>query len=286
MESQNIFPYARQFSPVQWLEKLVESVENRIVDGIEFPAFPDPVVQAQFVGHSGEETLRAIFPFYKAILDTLQDNSSPLRPQSRVLDFGCGWGRIARFFYRDVFPENLFLSDHYHLAIDLCRSTGMYGNLILNPSAPPSCFRDEHFDLIFAFSVFSHLSEPMANQWIEELCRILKPGGYLVFTTQMRSFIAYCDQVRNGPVTSDWHLALSRSFTDMESAYGAYDAGQFLFEHQYTGPQAPPPFYGDALVPRGYIEKHWTSGLELKVFSDDWATLPQTFVAMQKKQAG
>jgi 2-polyprenyl-3-methyl-5-hydroxy-6-metoxy-1,4-benzoquinol methylase len=283
MESHELFSYASKLTPEQWLEKLVDSVHGSQRDSLVLPTFPDPKIQEQFVGHSGEQALRTIFPFYRMILRSLEEKQLPLKAQSQVLDFGCGWGRIARFFYRDVFSQNLFLSDHYQKAIDLCKSTGMYGNLILNPSAPPSCFRDKHFDLIFAFSVFSHLSENMAVQWIKELTRVLKPGGFLIFTTQMRSFIEYCRQIRSGELLTDWHVALSKSFVDMESAYHDYDAGKFLFEHHYTGPSAPPPFYGEALIPRGYIEKNWNRELELIEFSDDWENLPQAYVVLRKR---
>ena len=40
--------------------------------------------------------------FYKAIKSQLEIQGIVLTKDSHVLDFGVGWGRYMRFFYRDV----------------------------------------------------------------------------------------------------------------------------------------------------------------------------------------
>jgi SAM-dependent methyltransferase len=47
---------------------------------------------------------------------------------------------------------------------------------------PPLPYADCSFDLVYAFSIFTHLSVDLADRWIAELVRILKPGGYAWFT--------------------------------------------------------------------------------------------------------
>ncbi len=42
---------------------------------------------------------------------------------------------------------------------------------------------DRSFDLVYSLSVFTHLTESVGLAWIEELTRVLKPGGHLVITT-------------------------------------------------------------------------------------------------------
>lgn len=37
-------------------------------------------------------------------------------------------------------------------------------------------------DLVYSYSVFTHLPEPMINAWVAELARVLKPGGLLLTT--------------------------------------------------------------------------------------------------------
>jgi hypothetical protein len=43
--------------------------------------------------------------------------------------------------------------------------------------------------MVYALSVFTHLSEPLQFHWIGELARVLKPGGYLVVTTHGESYL-------------------------------------------------------------------------------------------------
>ena len=62
---------------------------------------------------------------------------------------------------RDYFPK------------EFCVYTGC-----LNPHLP---FPDNHFDVIYGFSVFTHIKYLWDN-WILELRRVLKPGGLLIQT--------------------------------------------------------------------------------------------------------
>jgi SAM-dependent methyltransferase len=51
-----------------------------------------------------------------------------------------------------------------------------------SPERPPLPYEDEQFDFAFAISIWSHFSEPAALAWLEEMRRIVRPGGLLVFT--------------------------------------------------------------------------------------------------------
>src|SRR5207244_7454476 len=57
---------------------------------------------------------------------------------------------------------------------------------------PPLPYPDEHFDFLYAFSVFTHLSVELARRWIIELRRVVKPDGLLWFTIHGES---YCDRL-------------------------------------------------------------------------------------------
>ena len=101
---------------------------------------------------------------------------------SRVMDFGCGMGRtlvhfqeeakVAEIWGVDVdkdalapFEENLCPPMHAHMSnVD-----------------PPLPFEDSSFDLIWAISVWTHLTDN-ALPWLAEMHRILKPGGLSIPT--------------------------------------------------------------------------------------------------------
>jgi SAM-dependent methyltransferase len=55
-------------------------------------------------------------------------------------------------------------------------------------TAPHVPFEDRTFDLIYCGSVFTHISE-LAEAWLLELRRILRPGGYVYVTIHTRHTI-------------------------------------------------------------------------------------------------
>ena len=38
-------------------------------------------------------------------------------------------------------------------------------------------------DMVFAISVFTHLSENLSSEWMTEIMRVLKPGGIFLFSS-------------------------------------------------------------------------------------------------------
>ena len=40
----------------------------------------------------------------------------------------------------------------------------------------------DDFDLVYSYSVFTHLPEVMQRPWLDELVRVTRPGGHLLLT--------------------------------------------------------------------------------------------------------
>lgn len=265
-----------------WLEILIKSVQQQAVSGIELPGFPSEQIQATITGSSGEQTLREAFNFYREVKYYAAEMGIELRPNTRILDFGCGWGRVIRFFLKDVLADNLCGIDVDPEMIDLCKRFVRYGNYsVVNPM-PPTEFSDESIDIVYAYSVFSHLSEPVHIKWVEEFSRILKPGGILVATTQARFFIELLMSLRGKEHESLWYVAMANSFLGTETTLADYDDGKFIFSATGGGPALPSSFYGEAFIPRAYIEQEWTKYLTFRHFVDDPNRLPQALIVMQK----
>jgi SAM-dependent methyltransferase len=113
-----------------------------------------------------------------------------LAQTSAVLDFGCGCGRVMRWF-RD-FDGDLAGSDVSSDAVEWCRAN-LDGRFETNGLAPPLAFADESFDLVYALSVFTHLTADLQLAWRDEVRRVLRPGGRLLLTTHGRAYLARLD---------------------------------------------------------------------------------------------
>ena len=138
---------------------------------------PPDDIQADFVGSSNETALREAWNFYLLMADTRRRYGVELGRNTNVLDFGCGWGRFARMFFRDVPPGNLWCADSWDLALDTCRQTGVPGHLVKVDQLPPASLPSDHFDTAFAYSVFSHLSPAAHRAWEAEFARMVRSGG-------------------------------------------------------------------------------------------------------------
>jgi SAM-dependent methyltransferase len=106
-----------------------------------------------------------------------------LTANSRVLDFGCGCGRVATHF-RLKSEAELCGVDIDGEAIEWCRENlSDVADFRQNAIAPPLPFKDASFDFVYAISIFTHLPQRMETAWLTELRRVTKPGGFVLLTT-------------------------------------------------------------------------------------------------------
>jgi ubiquinone/menaquinone biosynthesis C-methylase UbiE len=102
----------------------------------------------------------------------------PVEGGSRVLDLGCGWGRMlkpvmdrgAHAIGLDISEEMLALSEK-HL-----RKNGYTPHLVRGDGTRLP-FRDNTFDMVYSFLVLQHLSKENGREIFNEVKRILKSSG-------------------------------------------------------------------------------------------------------------
>jgi SAM-dependent methyltransferase len=266
-----------------WLATLENSLVEPVQRGLTLPGFPAETTQKQFVGSAGQQSLRDGFKFYTTVQEYARSLNQPVGSGTRILDFGCGWSRILRCFLKNVRSDGLYGADVDPNIIAFCHAASRYCRYSVVPAVPPSGFPAEFFDLVYAYSVFSHLGEEAQLKWVKELARILKPNGILLVTTQGRGFIDFCASLRSQEtLETGWHRSLARSFVDRDQALKDYDEGRFLHSATGGGDFRPSSFYGETLIPKGYVERVWSSYLRLVEFRDDPQFLPQALIVMQK----
>jgi SAM-dependent methyltransferase len=266
-----------------WFGILADSITTPVQRGMTLPGFPAEATQQQFVGSAGRHSLLEAFNFYKVVKAYAETMGHSVNTHTRIMDFGCGWGRMLRFFLKDVNAKNLFGIDVDPNIIAFCQGAFAYGQFSVVPALPPVKFPTGFFDLIYGYSVFSHLNEDTHLKWIAEFSRVIKAGGLLLVTTQGRGFIDFCQTLRQqATFETEWHRALARSFVDRDQALNDYDAGTFLHSPSGGGDFRPSSFYGETLIPKRYVVDVWTKWLRFVDFRDDPQFLPQALVVMQK----
>jgi SAM-dependent methyltransferase len=116
------------------------------------------------------------------ILDAMATHQIALAPDARVLDFGCGCGRVFRHFAPQC-PGRIDGVDIDAEAIGWCQANLAAASTFHHSSEwPPLPFEDARFDLIYSVSVFTHLPETMQLAWLTELRRVAKPGAWLLLS--------------------------------------------------------------------------------------------------------
>lgn len=244
------------------------------------PGFPPEEVQYRFTGAAGDDTMREAFGFYQLVREILRSHRH--EPVESVLEFGCGWGRMIRLFLRDVEPANLWGVDCMPAAIDVCRDTNRHCNFRLIDPFPPTGLASNRFDLVYAYSVFSHLSEDAHERWLGEFTRILRPGGLLVATTRPREFILACAEIRARQEQRDWAQGAVQAFRDTADALMRYDRGEFMYEPLGGGDVLDKSFFGETCIPRQYVERNWVRHFDLVDYVDDRRRCLQNVIVVRK----
>jgi SAM-dependent methyltransferase len=108
-----------------------------------------------------------------------------------AFDFGCSSGRVLRVLAA-AHPEIAWHGcDPNAPAIAWAKENLPGIDFFVSDNAPPLPLEDTSLDLAYAISIWSHFAPDLAMRWFEEMRRIIRPGGYLVFTTHGFTSVAY-----------------------------------------------------------------------------------------------
>lgn len=92
----------------------------------------------------------------------------------RAADWGCGLARVLRHL-PPAWERSGF--DYNRRAIAWCRDHIAGAVFAENDLMPPLPAEARSFDVVYALSVFTHLSERSHDAWADEIARVLAPGG-------------------------------------------------------------------------------------------------------------
>lgn len=112
---------------------------------------------------------------FRALID-----GARLPTDGKYLDFGSGIGNSVKFFQKHVPAARLVCSDVSQESLKI--SQEQHGDAVeyAHLSGPRLPFEDGTFDGAFACCVFHHIPHEDHGQILQELRRVLKPGGLLM----------------------------------------------------------------------------------------------------------
>ncbi len=96
-----------------------------------------------------------------------------------VAEWGCGLARIVRPLQR-LTGWRVTGFDYNGASIAWCANHVSGIAFQKNELDPPLPVGDKAFDALYCISVFTHLPEDLHMAWINEIRRVLKPGGVLI----------------------------------------------------------------------------------------------------------
>jgi SAM-dependent methyltransferase len=220
------------------------------------PGAPAPERQRQWNGTSGLELLTQSQDFYATARARFAEHGPKPLAGARVLDFGCGWGRLTRFFARDVGPGALCACDPVEAILEVCRATRVPATLARSDFMPERLPFDGPFDLAYSFSVFTHLSERVHEACLRALHAAIAPGGILIATVRPPSYLWRNPLIRDGlrSLGADPLAALAQP--------------RYVFVPHPTDPDHPQLVgdevdYGETVISIPYIRERWDDRFEL-----------------------
>jgi SAM-dependent methyltransferase len=119
---------------------------------------------------------------YSNMARILAASGQPIASGQRVLDFGCGSGRMIRWLFPMAHASEVWgvdlSTEHVFWCQQNLQPPFRFAVTTIVPHLP---FEGGYFDLVYAGSVFTHIDD-LTTSWLLELRRILKPGGRLYVT--------------------------------------------------------------------------------------------------------
>ena len=265
-----------------WLDRHLRSVEQPVQDGRLYPGFPDAQTQKDFVGSAYADALNEGFRFYTYVRRLAEQRRVRLTG-GRYLDFGSGWGRIGRFFLRDFERGDMANADVDPGMVAFCRDSAVPGLHLTVQQGRRMPFADGAFRLVTAYSVFTHLPDPVFRAWMDELLRVTAPGGLLVFTVEPERFLDFVAGIDPEAPESSWHAALRATLGDVAERRRELRERGLTYLPTGGGQYREPEVYGDTVVSPDFVRGVVRPYGELVSYLDDGAHFWQAVAVVRRR---
>lgn len=234
------------------------------------PAMVSSEIQMNWTGNQGDALLAQSLAFVESLADHYTRITGRAFKDLAILDYGCGYGRLARLMYYFSDERQIYGLDSWQTSITLCHQHGMTENIRLSEFFPERLpVPDAGLDVIYAFSVFTHLSRPALLKCLMTLRSCLRPDGLLAITIRPADY---------------WHISPQACATgNTELMLSAHERDGFAYM-PITTPISSQD-YGEASMTLAWLAAHAPG---LKIVASDHSPLDshQHYVFLQRSDAG
>lgn len=128
------------------------------------------------------------------MLEIAEASDFRLTKGMRILDLGCCTGRMIRHLEPYSKDCEIWGTDIDARGIYWCKANLNPFRFATTTTIPHLPFEDKYFDFIYTGSVFTHIDD-LADAWLLEIRRILKPSGRFYITIHDRNTVDLLDTV-------------------------------------------------------------------------------------------
>ena len=186
-----------------------------------------------------------------------------LQSINRLLDWGCGCGRLASLFMKHSSIKEIYGCDIDKEAMEWCCENLKKGNFsVINP-LPPTHYEDSMFDVVIGYSVFTHLIRDVQIQWLREIRRIIRPGGLFIVSI-------------HGEFASNFVSSIIRKEIDREGI------SDYKADSNLDG-VAPAGYYRAVFQSKSYTQYEWGKYFDILRHIEGGVSNYQDLIIMQKK---
>ncbi len=153
---------------------------------------------------------------------------------TRILDAGCGLGRLSKIFYPFV-NEIIAVEPDYerYIASDKnFREWNMEDKIKLFNCGAEELSDEESFDAIICSHVIQHVPESITDKLFTAFSSMLKSNGALFITTahSVTGEVQYCESFMQGSIRVERQIS-QEAFNNIENKEGTLPVKLFTFNH-------------------------------------------------------
>jgi SAM-dependent methyltransferase len=186
------------------------------------------------------------------------------RTEQRLLDWGCGCGRMARYLASECAYTGIDIDRE---AIEWCRANIKSGTFELQGLEARTKFASETFDAVIGISIFTHLREEDQFAWLAELARVTKPGGVVA--------VSVCG------ATSLYNAGNPPEVVAALEAKGFCDTG---VEGTLKGVTADDEYYRNIYHTPGYTRENWSKHFDILAILPGFVANMQDMVFLRPRK--